>query len=73
MADMKFKKLAEQRTNRILNDVRLLGNLSNKANYSYTKEQVDSIFTAIEQSIKLSREKFYHALKNGGSVEKFTL
>ena len=73
MTDLKFKKLAEQRTNRILNDLRLLGNLSNKTNYSYTKKEIDLIFETIEQSLRLSRERFDYAFKDGGSKKKFTL
>ena len=71
MADMKFKKLAEQRTNRILNDVRLLEIFPTKE-IIFIQEQVESIFTAIERQYA-TKEKFHHALKDGGSLEKFTL
>ena len=38
-----FIRLAENRTNKVLDMIRLLGNLSNTSNYSYTKEQVEKI------------------------------
>ena len=54
-----FKRLAEARTNKIINMIDLLGNLSNKSNYSYTKDQIDFIFESIEASLKESKAKFY--------------
>ena len=54
----KFKRLATQRTTRILDDLRLLGNLSNKSTYSYSEEDVRKIFKAIEDQSKTAKEKF---------------
>ncbi len=54
-----FKRLAEARTNKIINMIELLGNLSNKSNYSYTIEQIDYIYESIENSLKESKAKFY--------------
>lgn len=53
-----FKRLAEKRTNKIIDMLHLLGNLSNTANYSYSKEQVAAIFSAIEQEIKEQKKRF---------------
>ena len=53
-----FKRLAEARTNKIINMIDLLANLSNKSNYSYTQEQVEKIFTSIEDSLREARSKF---------------
>ena len=53
-----FVRLAEARTNKILEMVRLLGNLSNTSNYSYTKQDVEKIFNTIEKELQnnLSQE-----------------
>jgi hypothetical protein len=48
MKEERFKKIATRRTKRILEDLRRLGNCSNKGNYYYSKEDVDKIFTAIQ-------------------------
>ena len=48
----KFKRIATFRTNRVLNDLRLLGNCSNTSAYSYTEEDVKKIFSAIEGEVK---------------------
>ena len=47
----KFVELAESRTNKIINLIRLLGNLSRKSNYSYTKQDIDKIKRAINQEL----------------------
>jgi len=54
----KFKRLANQRTNRILEDLRILGNLSNKSTYSYSEEDVRKIFQAIEDQLKSAKTRF---------------
>lgn len=54
----RFKRIAENRTNKILNMIELLGNCSNKNNYEYTDDDVKSIFNAIDNSIKIVKMKF---------------
>lgn len=55
----RFKKIAEQRTNKILKTLKLLGNCSNKSNYEYTEEDVKKIFIALEKELKNTKNKFY--------------
>ncbi len=54
----RFMKIAENRTNTIINTLRLLGNCSNKNNYEYTEEQVKQIFNAIDAELKITKMKF---------------
>ncbi len=54
----RFIKIAENRTNTIINTLRLLGNCSNKNNYEYTEEQVKQIFNAIDAELKTTKMKF---------------
>ena len=54
----KFVKLAEARTNKIINMLRLLGNCSNTSAYEYTQQDVDKIFSAIETEVKEAKKKF---------------
>ena len=44
----RFVRLAEARTNKILDMLKLLGNCSSKSNYEYTDDDVKKIFNAIE-------------------------
>ena len=66
----KFKRLAEARTNKIIDMVRLLGNLSSKSTYDYSEEDVVKIFGSIEKELKISKLKFSCA---DGDNTKFKL
>ena len=54
----KFVRIAEARTNKIINMIRLLGNCSNRSTYDYSKEDVKKIFTAIETELKIAKSKY---------------
>lgn len=56
--EQKFKRIATTRTRRILKDLRLLGNCANRGAYSYTKEDVNKIFNAIDSEVKRVRTMF---------------
>ena len=54
----KFRRIASSRTQKILDNIRLLGNCSNKSAYDYNEEQVNKMFQAIDREIKRVRELF---------------
>lgn len=54
----KFVRLAEARTNKIIDMLQLLGNCSNSSVYEYTQQDVEQIFSAIEAEMKEARKKF---------------
>ena len=54
----RFVRLAEARTNKIIDMIQLLGNCSNSNVYDYTTEDIDKIFSAIEAELKEARKKF---------------
>ena len=54
----KFVRIAEARTNKIIDMIRVLGNCSNKATYDYSKDDVRKIFTAIDNELKAAKAKF---------------
>lgn len=62
-----FVRLAESRTRRALKDIRLIGNLSNRSNYSWNDEDVATIFSALEAEMKVARQRF--AEEPGGKLE----
>ena len=53
-----FRRIAENRTNKIIDMIGLLGNLNNTSFYEYTDEQIDAIFNAIQEELDKQREKF---------------
>lgn len=54
----KFQKIATNRTNKVLDTLRLIGNCANTSNYSYSEEDVKKIFTAIENELRIQKSKF---------------
>ncbi len=54
----KFKRIATLRANRILEDLRLLGNCSNTSAYSYSEEDVRKIFGAVETEVRRIKTMF---------------
>ena len=67
----RFIRLAEARTNKILDMMRLFGNCSSTTNYEYTDEDVKKIFNAIEKELKITKAKFME--QEGPREERFTL
>lgn len=57
----KFVRHAEARTNKIIDTLQLLGNLSNTSAYEYSKKDVDQMFKAIEDAIADTRNKYNKA------------
>lgn len=67
----RFVRIAEARTNKILDMLKLLGNCSSTSNYDYTEEDVKKIFGAIEREVKNAKAKF--AGSDIAKEDRFTL
>ena len=67
----KFVRLAEARTNKIIDMLQLLGNCSNSSTYEYTQQDVDKIFSAIEAEVREAKKKFAKTESMKGT--RFTL
>lgn len=67
----KFVELANNRVNRALNDIRLIGNLSNRSAYDYTDEDVKKIARALQREIDTMRGRF--GTSGSGSESEFSL
>jgi len=65
---LKFEKIAERRVTEAIKRLRLIGNLSNKRNYSYTEKHVKQILSALESEMKDLRNKFQNN-SSGGQIE----
>jgi len=48
----KFRRIATKRTRRILDNLRLLGNCARTHTYSYSEDDIDKIFSAIDKEYK---------------------
>lgn len=67
-----FVRLAEKRTTRVLHDLELLGNLSNRSNYSYTDEDIKKVFRALSKKLQEVELRFKLSLQ-GKSDDEFRL
>ncbi|MGE0628553.1 MAG: hypothetical protein AB7O43_12075 [Hyphomicrobiaceae bacterium] len=54
----KFVRLAEARTQKAIDAIQLIGNLSNPTNYSYNDKDVEQIFRALGEAVKDARSRF---------------
>lgn len=68
----RFIRIAEARTNKIIDMIQLLGNCANKSTYEYSKDDVKLIFGAIEAELRTARAKF-EASDNDSGKKAFTL
>ena len=54
----RFERLAERRVTEAIKKMRLIGNLSNRHNYSYTDEHVKQILEALEGELRQVKARF---------------
>lgn len=66
----KFVQLAEKRVIRTIRELRLIGNLANKNNYSYTEQDAQKIILALESELKLLKTRFFSDSGRGNPVFK---
>jgi hypothetical protein len=67
----RFVRLAEARTNKIIDMLQLLGNCANTSVYEYSQEDISKIFTAIETQLRETKKKFQTTERKGSA--RFTL
>ena len=64
----RFVSLANSRVTAAINQIRLVGNLSNRKNYKYTVEDVAKITRTLQRELDELKAKFKGEEKNGSSV-----
>ena len=60
----KFVRLAERRVNGVIRELELIGNLSNKSNYDYDKEDIEKIIRTLKKSVSDLETKFTSKTKS---------
>ena len=61
----KFKELAEKRTNKALEAVRLIGNLANRQNYAYEDAEVRKVVRALRDAVADVEARFGKSSSRG--------
>ncbi len=67
----RFVRIAEARTNKIIDMIQLLGNCANTGTYEYSQADIDQIFGAIETELREAKKKFQKVETN--KTSRFTL
>ncbi len=67
----KFVRIAEARTNKIINMIQLLGNCSNQSLYEYSQKDINKIFSTIQTELDEAKKRYSKQDSQKGS--KFTL
>ena len=60
-----FKRIATSRVNKIIELISKLKNLSNLSFYEYTDEQINELFSAIQEELDKQRKEFQKDTKKG--------
>ena len=68
-----FKRISENRVSKILVLLSQLTNLSNSSYYEYTDDDIEKIFTAIEEETKKSKEMLLKGKNNKKRQKRFEL
>lgn len=66
-----FKRIASNRTNKIIDTISSLSNLSNASYYEYSNEEIELIFNAIIEEAKKTKKILLDA--NNNSKKRFIL
>jgi hypothetical protein len=56
--EVNFKRLAEKRMESAIKTLRLIGNLSNRSNYSYSLADVEKIISTLKSEVSLLESQF---------------
>ena len=67
-----FKRIAEARTEKVLDMLDLIGNLSNTSFYEYDNKEIKAIFETIQKSVDENKKKFSKK-KSKKTSRRFTL
>ena len=54
----KFDRLSESRKLRLIREIRLISNLSNRKNYDYDRHAVDELFNDLEHALEDAKRSF---------------
>lgn len=64
----RFRRLAASRGDRLIREIQLLGNLSNRKNYSYSADEVGQLFDPIEDELQQVRRLFGDSTGTKGRI-----
>lgn len=67
----KFKTLVNKRVNDVCKKLVNIGKLSNKSSYHYTEEEVEKIFTVLQEQLDSAKAKFSASKGDNSKTQEF--
>ena len=61
----RFITIAERRVPRAIREIRLIGNLADTRNYTYSAEEAQRVMSTLEQELKILKGRFAAGLLKG--------
>ena len=55
----KFMEYAGKRVNNVLHDIQILEPMARSTSYDFTKQDIDEMFTAMQETLNDAKEEFY--------------
>lgn len=68
----KFMEFAGKRVNNVLHDIQILEPMARSNSYDFTKQDVDEMFDAMQNSLNEAREEFYRKFEEKAKAAKKT-
>lgn len=68
----KFMEYAGKRVNNVLHDIQILEPMSRSATYDFTKQDVEEMFAAMQESLDTAKAEFYKKFEEKARSEKRT-
>lgn len=66
----KFMDYATKRVNNVMHDIAILEPMARSAAYDFTKEDVDEMFEAMQQSLNNAKEEYYKKFEAKAKASK---
>lgn len=70
--DARFKNRAEDQVSRIMAEIKRMNKLTNRKYYSYTTEQIDELFEAIQKELEEAKASFTTGTRAKEKLFKFS-
>ena len=66
----KFMEFAGKRVNNVLHDIQILEPMARSNSYDFTKQDVEEMFNAIQDTLEGAREEFYRKFEEKAKASK---
>ena len=66
----KFMEFAGKRVNNVLHDIKILETMARRSAYDFTKEDVEEMFNAMQETLNDAKNEFYKRFEEKAKAEK---